>query len=64
MEELRAAIKQLKQYKSGGPDLTTVEIFKAMSEEPREEVRKLLNQWWNNEQIDPEALRGRVVHIY
>ena len=29
-EEVQSTIKKLKQYKCGGPDLTIVEIFKAM----------------------------------
>ena len=45
-DELDRAIKKLKNRKSRGPDGTTVEVFKAMTEESREEVRKILNQWW------------------
>ena len=63
-EELDRAIKKLKYRKSGGPDETTVEIFKAMDEDSRQEVRKLLNKWWNTEEIEKEALRARVVHLY
>ena len=61
---MEKAIAKLKNRKSGGPDGTTVEMFKAMEEETREEIRKILHQWWNKEEIDKEALRARVVHIY
>ena len=39
-------------------------MFKAMETEAREEVRTILNKWWMDEKIEPEALRARVVHLY
>ena len=63
-EELDKAIKRLKNRKSGGPDGTAIEMFKAMEAEAREEVRTILNKWWIEEKIEPEALRARVVHLY
>ena len=57
-------IKKLKNRKSGGPDDTAVEMFKAMEEDARKEVLRILNNWWQEEKIDNEALRARVVHIY
>ena len=63
-EELDAAIHRLKNRKSGGPDETAVEMFKAMGDEVRTIILTALNNWWNTETIDPEALRARVAHIY
>ena len=63
-EELDKAIKRLKIRKTGGPDETTIEMFKAMDEGNRDIIRKVLNEWWSREEIDKEALRARVVHIF
>ena len=63
-DERNRAIKKLKQRKCGGPDGTSIELFKAMDEGPRKEVLGILNKWWSAEAIDKEALRARVVHIY
>ena len=58
------AIKRLKIRKSGGPDGTTIELFKAMGTEAREAIRGMLNNWWNNNKIDKEALQAKVVFLY
>ena len=54
----------MKIRKSGGPDGTTIEMFKAMDKENRTMVLEILNKWWEGEEIEKEALRARVVHIY
>ena len=64
LEEVKMAVKKLKNYKCGGPDGNTTELFKAMNEEALKEVVSLMNTWWEKEKIDPEALQARVVHIY
>ena len=58
MEELDRASRKLKQRKCGGPDGTSIEMFKAMDEGPRKQVLQILNQWWCEESIDKEALRA------
>ena len=63
-EEMNRAIKKLKMRKCGGPDGTSIEMFKAMTEEPREVILNILNQWWTTENIDKHALRARVVHLF
>ena len=64
LEELNAAVKKMKNRKSGGPDDMALEMFEAMEEEARKEVFKMLNKCWKEEKIDNKALRARVVHIY
>ena len=49
IEELDRAIKKLKQRKCGGPDGTSIELFKAMDSDNRQEVLKIVNQWWQEE---------------
>ena len=64
LEELDYAIAKLKLRKSGGPDGTTIELFKAMDAESRKGVLKIMGHWWDNDHIDPEALRARVAPLY
>ena len=63
-EEVGRAIKRLKIRKSGGPDGTTIELFKSMGNEAREAIRGILNGWWRSNKIDKEALQAKVVHLY
>ena len=41
-----------------------MELFKEMNDECIEEITKLLNLWWEKEDIPEETLRARVVLIY
>ena len=62
--ETQAAVKKLKNHKSGGPDGITTEAFKAMDDEALAMVTELMNEWWKNEKLEDEVLQARVVHIY
>ena len=64
MHELTAVIKKLKRRKAPGPDGIPLELFKELSEEFLEPILDLLNSWWNNTDIPPEALQARVVLIF
>ena len=64
LEGTTAAIKKLKNYKCGGPDRHCTELFKAMDIENTKTLTDTLNIWWNQEEIELEALQARVVHIY
>ena len=39
-------------------------MFNGMDEPSRDVVRTILNDWWESEKIEPEALKARVVHLY
>ena len=64
MEELREVIKKFKKRKAPGPDEIPMEILKELDTENLEEVRQLLNEWWEKEEIPKETLQARVVMIY
>ena len=56
LDELQAAIRQLKRNKSGGPDQPTVELFKHMDEKGH--LLHDFREWGRDEKIDQEALRA------
>ena len=62
--EIKAIIKRLKRRKAAGPDEIPVELLKELGEEGLWEIRNVLNEWWNAEEIPEEQLRARVVLIY
>ncbi len=64
IEEIRRTIKKPKKRKAEGPDNIPMEIFKEMTEEGLDELRKLFQKWWDEEDIPGEELRARVVLIY
>ena len=64
MEEIKLTLRKFKRRKAPGPDEIPMEIFKEMDEENLEEIKEILNYWWNNEKIPKEQLRARVVLIY
>ena len=41
-----------------------MELYKELDDENSERVREVLNGWWNEEWIEDEALRARVVLIF
>ena len=57
-------VKKIKRRKAPGPDEIPMEIFKEMDEENLEEILKLPNQWWKDEDIPTETLKARIVLIY
>ena len=63
-EEIVAVLKKLKRRKAPGPDNIPMEILKELNAENLEELRNLMQQWWENEEIPEEELRARVVLIY
>jgi hypothetical protein len=62
--ELAYAIWRLKRRKAPGPDGVPIELFKEMNEENRKEVLRILNEWWEGEEIPQEALRAKVVLLF
>ena len=65
LSELKKVVKKLKRRKSSGPDEVPMEIFKEMDDESLRRVLGILNQWWQQEKIEPEdALFARVVLLY
>ena len=64
MEELKRTIKKFKNGKAPGPDEVPMEVFKEFGDRNLEEVRKILNEWWNEELIPEEQLKARVVLIF
>ena len=64
IEEIRAAIKKRKRRKAPGPDEIPTDLLKEMTEENISEIQELFKQWWEQEDIDKEELKARVVLIY
>ena len=64
LTELRSAIRKLKRRKTAGPDEVPMELYKELDDDNLERVREVLNGWWNEEWIEDEALRARVVLIF
>ena len=56
--------KKIKEKEAAGPDEIPVELLKELGEEGLWEIRNVLNEWWNAEEIPEEQLRARVVLIY
>jgi hypothetical protein len=54
---------KLKRRKAPGPDEIPNEVFKEMDKENREEIRKLINKWWHEEEIPEDTLRARIALI-
>ena len=64
VEEILLVCKKFKRKKAPGPDELPMEICKEMELEAIEEIRSILNLWWEEESIPTETLRARVVMIY
>ena len=62
--EVKDVIKKFKDRKAPGPDEIPMEVFKEMDDKCIQEILKLINQWWKEEDIPEETLRARVVLIY
>ena len=64
VKEIRTTIHKLKRRKAPGPDSIPMEIFKEFDEESLNEVREIMQEWWDNEDIPTDELKARVVLIY
>ena len=64
MEELIWAIRKLKRNKAAGPDGVPIDVYKEMNAEQLELVLKLLNQWWNGEEMPPEVTQANVILMF
>ena len=65
MEELKSTINALTKIKAPGPDEVTSERMQAIIEESAlEMILKLLNQWWEEEEVEQEVTQARVASIY
>ena len=62
--EIFRAIRKLKRRKAPGPDDIPTGLLKELREDNIKEIQKLFKQWWENEDIDTEELKARVVLIY
>ena len=62
-EEIKTAIRKLKRRKAPGPDEIPTELLKELNTDNLEEMKKLFEMWWNQENIDLEELKARVVLI-
>ena len=58
LKELQAAIKQLKRRKTAGQNEVPMELIKEMDDESLEQVREVLNIWWNEEWMEDDAPRA------
>ena len=63
-QELLEVIKKIKKGKAPGPDEVPMEIFKQMNKGNLEEILKIINKWWNEEEIPEEQLKARIVLIF
>jgi len=64
LEEIVEQVKRLKRNRATGPDEIPLDVFKELTEDNLELIRKLINIWWETEQIDPEFLQATVCLIY
>jgi hypothetical protein len=64
LAEIKSVLKKCKRRKAPGPDEIPMEIFLEMTDENLEEVKTILNLWWNKECVPTEVLQARVVLIY
>lgn len=64
IEEIVSRLKRLKRRKAPGPDNIPKEVLIELDEQNLEELRKIMQLWWDMEDIPEEELRARVVLIY
>ena len=64
LEELKLTIKKFKRRKAPGPDEIPMEIYKELNDENLTEISKIINIWWESQELPEEQLRARVVLIY
>jgi hypothetical protein len=62
-QEIRKAIKNIKNGKAPGPDNITAELLKADTETTANILYKLLYEIWNKEQVPSEWKTGLLVKI-
>lgn len=63
LTELDKASKSSKNNKQPGPDNVSMELLKWLSEENRQRLLELLNNWWINKDAPAELFLARVVPI-
>ncbi len=61
---LQHAIHKAKRNKTAGPDEIEVEVLKALDAESLKILEHLFNEWYQGNDIEPEALEARVVLIF
>jgi len=64
LKELIQIIRRLKQGKTPGPDGVPIEFLKELHGDILEEIRTLMNEWWNKEEMPEEITNARVVLIF
>lgn len=62
--ELKATIKRMKKRKAVGPDDTPMEFFKWLDDRSMEEIRSILNEWWEAGTFPEEKLKANIASIY
>ena len=63
VEEVRVAIRKLKNNRSPGKDLITGEILKAIGETSVQKLTVILNSVWESEVVPRDWKRGIIVKI-
>jgi len=64
IEELKNIIGKSKRNKATGIDRTPMELYKELDEKNLLMVLKLINKWWNEEQIPEHILLAEIILIF
>ena len=63
-EEMKEIQKRLKRNKAPGPDDITTDFIKDLEEDNLEELRTLINDWWEAGKVPHDILCARVASLY
>ena len=64
LEEIKETVRKLKRGKVRGPDGIPMDVFKEMDEDGLRVILDTLNEWWEEENMEEEMLRARIILIF
>ena len=64
IKEVKRAVRRLKRHKAPGPDEIPAEFFKELDDEGLEEIRLILETWWEKEEVPDEIMEAKIALIY
>ena len=63
-QEMKEIQQKLKRTKAPGPDDITTDYIKDLYPDNLEELRKMINEWWNRGSVPYEVLCAKVASLY